>query len=423
VTVPAVITGLGAVSVWGWDVESLWRGLSAGETGIREAQRFRVEGQRTRVVAEVPAPPPALVEAHRGEDWCALSRADRYAVVAAEAAWGEGPWGAGLANAGVDPARSGVFFGGSTAGMAEAERFYARSTGRAAGRPRLALLRSFQLNGPGDAVARRLRARGPVENVSSACASGGLALGAALEALRRGDVAVAVAGGADSLARLTYSGFNALRAVDEQPCRPFRPDREGLSLGEGAGVLVLETPEHARRRGARILGAVLGTGTSCDAHHMTAPHPQGVGAAAAIQRALEDAGVNPEDITFVNAHGTGTPLNDASESAALKAVFQERTANLPVTSTKGSVGHLLGSSGALEAVATILCLQHRQIHATPGGGAVDPELPVSVVLGAPRALAEPSAGAPLALSTSFAFGGSNAAVVLGGFAETAMEEP
>jgi 3-oxoacyl-[acyl-carrier-protein] synthase II len=437
VNVSAVITGLGSVCAWGWGVEALWRGLETGETRIGEARRFNVEGQRTRVVAEVPKPPRAVVDAHsrHHREWCRLSRADRYGVAAAVEAWGDSPWGAGL---GLPTAEEGpeigVFFGGSTAGMAEAERFYARVTGRTAGPPKLNLLTSFQLNGPGDAVARRLGAMGPVETVSSACASGGLAIGAALEALRRGEVSVAVAGGADSLTRLTYSGFNALRAVDAAPCRPFRADREGLSLGEGAGVVVLETPEHARRRGARVLAAVVGTGASCDAHHMTAPHPEGLGAAAAIRRALADAGIAPTAVRFINAHGTGTPLNDASETAALVAVFGDRAGALPVTSTKGSVGHLLGSSGALEAVATVLCLHHGQVHATPGGGTVDPALPVAPVLGAALPLAassdpgaargsesgsEPGAEPGLetgwiALSTSFAFGGSNAAVVFRG---------
>jgi 3-oxoacyl-(acyl-carrier-protein) synthase len=304
----------------------------------------------------------------------------------------------------------GVFFGGSTAGMAEAEEFFRRIKGVGSGRPSLALLAAHQLNAPGDAVARHLKVSGPVESFSSACASGGLAVGAALESLRTGEVEIALAGGSDSLCQLTYAGFNSLRAVAETPCRPFRGDREGLSLGEGAGVLVLERLAHARRRGVRPLAVLLGAGATCDAHHMTAPHPRGEGAARAINAALKDAAVGADEVSFVNAHGTGTLHNDAAEHEALKEVFGDRIGEIPVTSSKGSVGHLLGSSGAIEAVATVLCLTQGAVHPTPGGGPVDPKLGVHLVLERPWTLEEPA----IAISTSLAFGGANAVVVLAG---------
>jgi 3-oxoacyl-[acyl-carrier-protein] synthase II len=290
--------------------------------------------------------------------------------------------------------------------MLESERFFdaLRSRRRAS----LGWVASQENHGPGDAVARALGTRGPVETIASACAASTMAIGAALDGLRSGEIEVAIAGGADSLCQLTYAGFNALRAVDERPCRPFRADRAGLSIGEGAAALVLETEHHVRSRGALRLAELAGAGATCDAQHRTAPDPEGTGAAAAIERALADAGIGPDAIDFVNAHGTGTPLNDAAEAAALRRVFGRRVERLPVTSTKGAVGHLLGACGALEAVVTVLCLEAGSVHPTPGGGDADPALGLRVVLEAPL----PVPGARCALSTNFAFGGANAALVL-----------
>lgn len=396
-----VVTGLGAVSACGWGVESLWQGLNTGQTAVDMPRRFDTSDQRTRLVAETPAPPHGSLREVEVDP--ALTEADRFALFAAQEA---------LTQAAIDPTAVdlGVYFGGSTAGMAEAERFYGHLVNEAGGSARLRLLSAHQINGPGDAVARHLGATGPVITLSSACASGGLALGAALDALRDGEVDVALAGGSDSLCRLTYAGFNSLRAVDGDACKPFRQERQGLNLGEGAGVLVLETAEHAARRGARVLGRVVGCGASCDAHHMTAPHPEGRGAAEAIRGALSDGRREAPQVEFVNAHGTGTPRNDIAEWRALESVFGERAAELPVTSTKGTVGHLLGSSGAIEAVATVLCLQRRAVHPTPGDGPPDEAMDVDLVLGEPR----PIEGHGLAVSTSFAFGGSNAAVLFAG---------
>ena len=409
-----VVTGLGAVSAWGWSCEALARGLDSGRAAIREPRRLSTEGQRTHLAAEVSPPPPEVVEALSRElEDPGVTRADAFALAAAREAWlqaGLGPWK--LAADAPARAEVGVFFGGSTAGMAEGEGFFARLLDPEQGRPRLASLLSHQLNGPGDAVARRLRLAGPVESFSSACAAGALAVQSALEALRRGRVEVAVVGGADGLCALTYSGFNSLRAVDERACRPFRGDRAGLSLGEGAGVLILEREDHARARGATVLAELLGAGASCDAHHMTAPHPEGRGAAAALAAALEDAAADPAEISFVNAHGTGTPLNDGAEWRALTEVFGPRAEEIPVTSTKGSVGHLLGASGALEAVAAVLDLHDSQVHPTPGDGEVDPSLEVDLVRGAPRDLESSPDRRRTAVSTSLAFGGANAALVL-----------
>jgi 3-oxoacyl-[acyl-carrier-protein] synthase II len=393
-SIPVVVTGLGAVTAFGWGVAPLWEGLRRGETTIGPITRFDARAHRTHLAAEVPI--ASAPSAARRASW-----ADRFALAAASEA---------TRQAGLPPqlrAGAGVYFGTSTGGMLESEAYYATLLDRGSRRARPGVLASQQLNAPGDAVARALGACGPVETISSACASGAMAIGAALYALRRGDVPVAIAGGSDSLCRLTHAGFNSLRSVDERPCRPFRKDRQGLSIGEGAGVLVLETLAHAEARGARPVALLAGEAATCDAHHMTAPHPEGTGAAEAIALALADAGVQAAEIDFVNAHGTGTPLNDAAEAAAMRRVFGDRLASIPVTSTKALLGHLLGSAGAVEAIATVLGLARREVHPMPASGVPDEAMGLSLVLGVPRRLGRAAA----ALSTNLAFGGANAALV------------
>jgi 3-oxoacyl-(acyl-carrier-protein) synthase len=402
------VSGMGAVSGLGWGVDALWEGLRAGRTAIQPFHRFDHSLHRTHLAAEVAGAPPTESELRH------LSLADRFAVFAADEAMRD----AGLASP-FDPESAtevGLWFGSSTGGMFESEGFFHRFlTDRR--RSRLGDLVSQQVNGPGDAVARHLGVTGPVQTISSACSSGALALGAALEALRSGTVDIAVAGGSDSLCQLTYAGFNALRAVDENPCLPFRAARAGMSFGEGAAVLVLEPLERILARGATPLAELAGAGSACDAHHMTAPDPSGAGAAAALTAALRDAGLAPEAIDFVNAHATGTPLNDASEWEALRRVFGERAGEIPIVLTKAMLGHLLGSAGAIEAVVTVLCLRHRELHPAPrwdgdiGSGETD--LPASLVLGSPF----PLPGARSAVSTSLAFGGSNAALVFSRWAD------
>jgi 3-oxoacyl-[acyl-carrier-protein] synthase II len=402
------VTGIGAVSGFGWGIEPLRAGLAAGATSLGPLSRFDASRHRTRLAAQVPAPPPEAPRAFPG--WRRLSLADRFALFAAREALAQAGLGWPLA----DPAAAGVFFGSSTGGMYEGERFFGDWKG--GGRPRLSRLSSQPVSGPGDAVARFLGAAGPVLTVSSACSSASLAIAAALDALRDGEVELAVVGGADSLCQLTYAGFNALRAVAEGACRPFRAGRDGMSIGEGAAVLVLEPLPRALGRGARPLALLAGAGASCDAHHMTAPDATGAGAAAAIAAALADAAIDPAAVAFVDAHGTGTPLNDAAEWRALERVFGPRARTLPVTATKGSVGHLLGSAGAIEAVATVLGLAAGEVHPTPGGGEIDPAAPAALVAGRPLPLDDPGA---VAVSTNLAFGGSNAALV---FARAARAE-
>ena len=403
---PVVVTGLGAVSGYGAGVAALWAGLRSGQACIADFKRFDHARDRTHLAAEVPVhtlPAPAgPKEARR------LTLADRFALAAAD----EAVAAAGGVRA-LREARAGVFFGSSTGGFYESERFFADIIGAGRGRAHIDALTAQQYNGPGDAVARRFDVRGPVATLSSACTSGALAVAAALEALDDGEIDVALAGGADSLCRITYAGFNSMRAVDPAPCRPFREDRAGLSLGEGAAVLVLERRSRALARSFRPIATLLGAGSTCDAHHMTAPIPDGSGACRAALEAIRHAGIEPREVAFVNLHGTGTPLNDAAEWMALCGLFGARAAEVPVTSTKGALGHLLGSAGAIEALATVLCLAHGEVHATPGVGPVDPATPARLVLGSPLAVPR----ARFALSLNLAFGGSNAALVFGRWEE------
>jgi 3-oxoacyl-[acyl-carrier-protein] synthase II len=390
---PVVVTGLGAVCGLGAGTATVWPAALAGRHAIVPLGLFPTATHRTTLAAAVPD--GARLVAGRG-----LSRAERFACTAAEEAV------RGLPPAALRTDRAGVFFGSSTGALFEAERFLAELLQGRTGH--LAPLAAQQNDGPGTAVARHLGVRGPVGTWSTACTSANVALGAALDALRSGEVDVAIAGGADELCETTYAGFNSLRAVDAQPTRPFRRSRAGLSLGEGAGVLLLETLAHARARGATVLCELVGAGRSCDAHHVSAPEPNGAGAAAAIRTALAEAGLAAAAVTFVNAHGTGTPHNDAAEANALHAVFGARAATLPVTSSKSLVGHLLGAAGGIEAVFTALSIVHRLLPPVAGDEPADPGLGLDVVIGAPRPLPADNVG----LSTNLAFGGNNAVVLL-----------
>jgi 3-oxoacyl-[acyl-carrier-protein] synthase II len=395
------VTGIGAVSAFGWGIEPLWAGLSAGQTAIGDFDRFDHGEYSTHLAAQVPkreTPETTGRSTPRG-----TCLAERFALAATREALRMAGLGEDLSTA-----RAGVFFSSSTGGMFEAEQYYLAL--RAGQRPDLRLIVTHTVAVPGDTVARHFRVTGPVETTSSACASGALAVESALDAVRRGDVAVAIAGGSDSLCRTTFGGFNALRAVAEDPCVPFRQQRTGLSLGEGAGVLVIEALDAARARGREPLAVLAGAGSSSDAHHMTAPDPLGHGAARAMEKALEDAGMDVAEVDFVNAHGTGTPLNDLAEWQAMSRVFGERASRLPLTSTKASIGHLLGSAGSIEAVATILCLWHRAVHPCAGPGETDPLTPVDLVRHQPRRLEDPCR----ALSLNLGFGGCNGALVLTG---------
>lgn len=394
-----VVTGVGAVTAAGWGVPALRATARSGATAIGPFDRFDHAGQRTHIAGQVSGDIPSRLASRTR--WARLSNSDRFALGAALEAVDQAALATPMGTA------AGVFLGSTTGGLFETEALFEVLLKAPESRQPCGPLTTHLYSSPAETVARALAVEGPVETVSSACASGGLAIEHALRALRSQEIDVAIAGGTDGLCLTTYSGFNALRAVDASPCRPFRADRAGLSLGEGAAVLVLERLSHARARGVKPLAEIAGAGSSCDASHMTAPHPEGRGASAAMVSALLDAGRSADSIDFVSAHGTGTPRNDVAEWLALARVFGDRAGAVPVDITKAIFGHLLGAAGALQAVSTILQLQDREVYPTPSAGPTDPNAPACLVFGAPRPLGRAEA----AVTVSLGFGGANAAIV------------
>jgi len=269
------------------------------------------------------------------------------------------------------------------------------------------------------AVTMKHSLRGQSYGVVSACASGAHAVGSALRMIQYGDADAVVCGGSEAtLTKFAFASFTAMQALSPTGIsRPFDLRRDGFVMGEGAGILVLEEAEAAKARGATILGEVAGYGSTTDAHHLTAPEPTGGPAARAIELAMRDAGADPSQIDYINAHGTSTQLNDAAETAAIKRALGEEAKRIPVSSTKSSIGHLLGAAGAVEAVATFRTLLTGVIAPTLGYEVPDPELDLDYVPGESRPLITGNGHPPLALSNSFAFGGHNVALALRGAAE------
>jgi 3-oxoacyl-[acyl-carrier-protein] synthase II len=402
VAVEVAITGLGAVTALGGDVAALAAGLADGRCGIGPLTLFAHEG-RSSLAAQVPEPlTGAAVAALPVATARRLSRADRFALAAAEQACRSAGLGAALRS------DAGLFVGATTGGMRETEEAYRRRRADEDAHFRLSRMLGTPLSTAAAAVAQALDIFGPRATFATACSSSALALGAAASAIRRGQARVAIAVGTDQLCRLTYAGFDALQALDPEPCRPFDRSRRGLSLGEGAGALVLEDAAHARARGARVCALVLGHAMTTDGHHVTAPHPEGVGARRALVDALAAAGVPPEAVDYANAHGSGTRQNDEAEVAALRAVFGAHLPRLPVSSSKSQIGHCLAGAGALEAVVTVLALDAGMLPPTVNLREPDPAWADLDLVQTPGRRA--SLG--VAVSSSYGFGGHNVTVVL-----------
>lgn len=397
------ITGIGLVTALGCDRETIWSRLIRGESGVAPLRLFDTSGYRTHLAAQVDdsclAMPAEASAALRH-----ASRTSRLGIAAAAEA---------LADANLDTEGRGlrpwaVVFGGGSAGLFEAESFLHRRLARG---PRTRALNEF-LEVPQDAstdrVAEAFSLAGERITVTTACSSSTVAVGLAAELVAGGDTEVALAGGADSLCRLTFAGFNSLRAVDGAPAKPFDRRRKGLNLGEGAAVLVLEEATRARARGARPYARVLGYGVTADAFHMTQPDASGAAWARTIRAALADARVTPHEVDYINAHGTATEQNDPAEVAAYLRVFGAHLARIPVSSVKGALGHCLCGAGGIEAAITALAVARQLVPPTAGFGEPDPACPVDPVPGAARPWP-----IRVALCSSFAFGGNSAALVLG----------
>lgn len=404
-----VVTGLGTVNSIARSAPEFFRALQAGRCGIGPVTVFDTAEHRTHTGGEVAAF-AAREMIPRRFSLKRMSRADGMAMAAAIEA---------LSDAGLfevpGPLRNemGVVIGGGAGGMLECEpvyRDYLLKADRASAYSRFA---SFGCASTADRIADRLGLMGPKTTFMTACSSGATAIGFARDLIQTNMAPVVICGGTEPLCRVTYAAFNALQAVDPEYCKPFDKDRQGLSLGEGAGILILEAWSHARRRGARIYAELLGYGISCDAHHMTAPDPEGAGAALAMRRALDDAGVPAEAVDYINAHGTATPANDVMETKGIKAVFGPRAYRIPISSTKSMIGHTLGAAGAIEGVASVLAIHHRFIPPTIHHRVPDPQCDLDFVTDGAR-----PADLNVVLSNSFAFGGNNTAVVFGRFGDS-----
>ena len=385
-----VVTGMGARTALGRGLEALWEGALSGRSAIRPVTRFDTRRFHARHAA--------LIEVEDEREGEGMERETLFAYDAAEEALGA-PY-PGLPFGG---ARSGIAVGTTLAGNGPLVEWL---TSRAPGAERLAGAETGAL---ARGLAARHGARGPVSTVSVACASGTAALGLGAEWIRSGDADLVLAGGADAISPFVFSGFDALRALSTTAARPFDVLRDGLTLGEGAGFLLLEEEEHARRRGAVILARLSAYGSASDAQHMTRPDPEGRGLVRAIEAALLRAGRKASDLGFVSAHGTGTTFNDAMEEAALAHVLGALARTVPVNGIKGAIGHTLGAAGALEAILSVLVLARQLVPPTAGHAASRVDSPLDVVSG--RRLA-PARRITVALSTSAAFGGTSAALVL-----------
>lgn len=406
------VTGMGIVTAIGANLEDFAEGLFAGRCGIGPVTLFDTEGFPCRSAAQVPRVSETLLPDPRVAR--RISRCDHLGLEAA---------GQALEDAGLEPVRDGgpkvgVVLGGGAGGMLSWEG-YRRSLWRDRRFRRPSVLLASAPCTLTDLVAGHYGFEGFRATITTACSSSATSLGYGFDLIRTGRQDVVITGGSEALSELTFAGFNALRLVDPEYCRPFDRNRKGLSLGEGAAVLVLEEMERAERRGRIPYAEILGYAVNADAHHMTSPDPEASGMTGVMRLALENAGLAPSDIDYVNAHGTATTINDRLETLALKRVFgAEGARKLSVSSTKSMVGHCLGAAGAVEAVATVLALYRGKVPPTIHLEKRDPDCDLDYVAGAAR-----ERDMRFAMSNSFAFGGNNTCVVFGRFGEESEGAP
>ncbi len=395
-----MITGLGTVTPLGVGAATLHRRWAAGESGIEDGSGACRDFE--------PKDHLSVKEARR------LDRFSQFAVVASGEALEQAGWSEGLP---YDSLRIGCVIATGIGGIETVEIQHDVMRDKGAKMVSPLGVPQYMPNAGAAAVAMKHGLQGQMYGVVSACSGGAHAIGSALRMIQYGDADAVVTGGAEAtLTEFGFACFNSMQALSPTGVsRPFDARRDGFVMGEGAGALVLEEADAAAERGATVLAEVIGYGSTSDAYHLTAPEPSGGPASRAIELALGDAGLTPEDIDYVNAHGTSTQLNDAAETAALKrALGAERAKQIPVSSTKSAIGHLLGAAGAVEAVATVQALQHRIVPPTLNYEVPDPELDLDYVPGEARPLSTGNGRAPVAISNSFAFGGHNVSLVLRG---------
>ena len=402
-----VVTGLGAVTPLGNDVPTLWEGLLAGRSGVGPITLFDPSHLEVRIAAEVKDFDPVALFGRRE-----ARRNDRFTLFALEAAR-QAVDDAGLQLEGGDGREVGVLIGSAIGGILTLLENYDVLQTSGPRRVSPFMVPMMMPNAASAAVAITYGLRGPNLCVASACATGSHAIGEAAEVIRRGHAEVMICGGSDAvIASLSLSAFKNMGAVStrndepERASRPFDAGRDGFVMGEGAGVLVLESLEHARQRGARIYCELVGYGATADAYHITAPDETGQGAAWAMERALHSAGLAPEEVDYVNAHGTSTLLNDRVETLAIRTVFGPHADRLAVSSTKSMVGHLMGAAGAVEAIACVKSLETGWVHPTINHEMPDPECDLDYVPNQARRLES-----RVVLSNSFGFGGHNGCLI------------
>ena len=407
-----VITGLGALTPLGNTLDEFWTGLREGRSGIGPITKFDadVKDERgeyrfpTRIAGEIRNFDPLRFvdkkEARRLDPYL------QYAIAASVMAVQD----SGLDTGKVDASRFGVLIGSGIGGISTLLDSHEALLSKGPDRVSPFFIPMLIINMAAGLVSMRFGAKGPNSAVVTACATGNHAIGDAHRIIQRGDADVMIAGGAEAIiVKLTIAGFCAMKAMstrNDEPAkasRPFELSRDGFVCGEGAGIIVLELLEHAVRRDARIYAEIIGYGMAGDAHHMTAPDPEGDGAARAMTLALKDAGLAPGDVGYINAHGTSTPYNDKFETLAIKRVFGEHARKLAVSSTKSMTGHLLGAAGGIEAIATVLALHHGVLPPTINYETPDPDCDLDYIPNQAR-----KQDVEVALSNAFGFGGTNA---------------
>jgi 3-oxoacyl-[acyl-carrier-protein] synthase II len=386
-----VITGVGIFSSIGKSVEEFLQSLREGRTGIGPITLFDTSKYPSKIGAEIRDYRPE--DFFEKKDLKRLSRTDQFALIAAEEA---------VKESGINsyaPEEIGICLGAGAGGMFEAETYHREILLKGKSKPSLVLpfIPSFTTT----RVAERFRFSGPMATITTACSSSATSIGYGADLIRSGKTRAVLCGGSDALSELTFGGFNSLRATDPSPCKPFDKKRAGMSLGEGAAILILEGLDEALKRGARVYAEFLGYGIGGEAYHITAPEPTGMMEARIIGEALEESGIKPSEVDYINAHGTGTPLNDKVETLSIKKVFGERSYSIPVSSIKSMVGHCLGSAGGIEAVASILSILHSFIPPTVNHQEGDEDCDLDYVPGKPRQME-----VKVVLSNSFAFGGN-----------------
>lgn len=394
-----VITGAGIVTALGFGWKNNAEGFRAGKTAIRPVTLFDASRQRVKTAAEVDLPEALPATKLTSRQIRRMDRATKLLLFAAHEAWHQSGW---------QPSEDlPLVLGTTSGGMSLGEAYYRQAIQSPKDvRKQATRVQHYQAQRQALDILDAFGFRGPITLIANACASGANSIGHAWDLLRRGHAERVLTGGYDALSQMVFGGFDSLQALSPTQCRPFDARRDGLALGEGAAVLALETLDLARKRNAEILGEIVGYGAATDAHHLTQPHPNGDAALASMNAACAAAKVTPEQIDYVNAHGTGTPLNDSAEAAAINRWAGEHARNIPVSSTKSSIGHLLGGAGSVEAVICLMGLREQWLPPTSTLQMLEPTCAFPVVQKPTDAKVE------YALTNSFGFGGANASLIL-----------